>query len=211
MATVSSVVPQVAVHVPEASHPVISIALINAARDLCQKARVLRKTLDPIDSVADQGVYSPSYPAGYELVDFINVRFEDRGLSPTTTTKLGERDPKWRDKSGNVDWYLRDGANGIRLVKKPSSAVTDAINIEAAVKPALGGDDIDDLLVSEHLGALVDGTLYYLYRMPNKPWSSMNSAGSHNELFQYAIDQAWNRASDGHIKGVRRRVKYGGL
>ena len=55
------------------------------------------------------------------------------------------------------------------------------------------------------------GTLAELLTIPRKPWSDKGLAGYYRALYDEQVVDATAKATDGRMKGVARKTKYGGL
>lgn len=212
MATVDSLLPRVTVHAYNAPVNFVRQAIIDSTREFCTKTRYWREDLTAMDTVVDQSVYTPTLPADSEVVDFPDVFYSTkRRLTPKTPRQMDVVNNQWRTQTGEPYYYLRDGVASVKLAYIPQEVIVGAIQINAALQPALVATTIDDKILQDYSEAILHGALYRILRVPGKAWSDLNTANYYDALYREKIDEAVSRAADNRTKGVGRTVKYGGL
>lgn len=215
MASLSTLVPDVRVEIPDIPSFVAERQILRAARELCEEARCWRVNIS-LSTVADTATVDIStlLPTETELVDIITMKAEDgrSPVDPTTWAHMDENETDWRVETNDVACkYVISANNIIRLIPIPASTVADAYYARVAVKPTLDADELDDILVNKHDELLTRGALARLYRMPRKTWTDPSLAAHHLTAFEEGIRAARTEAADEYQTGVARKVKYGGL
>ena len=98
---------------------------------------------------------------------------------------------------GSVTWF--DPPNIIYL-NKPRDRNT--YKVVMSVAPTYETCEVDRILLTRHYDLVMSGAKYYLYMMPDKPWSSMDRAASSRELFERGISAAAVDTMMGGQRGV---------
>lgn len=216
MATISSLIPDVQVRIPEIPDFVAVREYIRAARDFCEETRAWREDIS-IDTTASTATVDISslLSTGAELVDVISIKNSSGGapLVPRTFAWLDENTSDWRNtEATDATWYMLEDNNVLRFVYTPDATVVGKYYARVAVKPTVAtSTTISDVLANKYDEVLVHGTLSRLFSLPRKPWTDANLAEYHRGLFERAIPGARTAAAEEHQTGQPRKVKYGGL
>jgi len=216
MAAITTLIPDVRVHIPEIPVFVASRELIRAAREFCEMTRAWRVdiSIGVTASVATVDLTS-LLPATTELVDIISIKniLGGQPVVPRTQAWLDTNLTQWRTLEDlNANYYVQSGNNVIRFVYTPSTTIANKYYARVAVKPLIATTTtIDDVIVNKYDEVLVHGALARLFVIPRKPWTDPNYATFHKHLFDQSIGPARTEAAEEFQTGIPRRVKYGGL
>ena len=103
----------------------------------------------------------------------------------------------WRNRTG-VPEYI--GANAMSLMLMPTPATSGMLTMTVALKPSPDADGIDDSIFDEYREAIVHGALARLMLSPKKPYTNMQLAQYHYQLFAIRVADAGMRAARGHTR-----------
>lgn len=211
MAAITTLYPAVLAIASQAPEILASRALIESAREFCSRTRLWREDLTALDSAASTASYTLTLPADSAVVDLMSVKYNTENLTPKDSAQLDKIDSEWRTREGTPVYYKREGTDGLRLVRVPATALTGAIEVYAALKPAFNATSIDDTVLEEHQDTIVNGALARLLRIPKKEWSDKSTSEYYRTLFERELGVASSRGDSGRTANVARKVRYGGL
>jgi len=200
--------------VPEAPDLIIIRNIRAALIELCEKASIYQKELDPISSVKGEFEYELDVPAGTTLHEILWVTHDGHDLEPISPTLLEQRKPKWRTtevgESGTPEFYLKFNASTIYVVPAPSNTTADSIRVRAILKPTHTATSCDAEVMNDYRDAIVNGAAFRLLRTPGHSFTDFNAAQVYGTLFIDQLQDAKERARYGDVPVVKK-VKYGGL
>ena len=123
--------PEVIPMAPEAPDLLLKRFIRAAVVELCERAEVYQKDLDPITAIADKHEYDFDVPAGTVIHKIEWLTHDGRDLEPVSPTLLEQRFPKWRQSSNNTggkpEVFVQQGQENFWIVPKPSSTEADSI------------------------------------------------------------------------------------
>lgn len=190
---------------PEAPAPLINRVLIEAAQDLCSRARVWREYVTPV-TLDGSATYTVTPPTDGELVDVLMARVDDTtDLDKMTQQQIGAYN---LDEAGPAVAIFKAGLNSVGVARKQTSG--SITKLRCSFKPTDTADEFSDDLLSEHRRVIEDGAIGRLLSMKGKPWADAALAGYYLEKFDNAVDALETNAVDEGMVGVARVVKYGG-
>lgn len=211
MATVISLIPDVAVEINEAPNAAIKKALVDATREFCRETMFWHESLAATDTVVDQADYTLTLPADSEIVDLVSIKYnENETLTPKTDAQLERMSDDWRTDTGDPYYYQRLGNATIKVIPIPQTVITDAIVVKAALQPAKTATTIDDKIIDDYGEYIIYGALGRLFRMSNKPWTDLNLSASYTAMFRSKFGEAKSRGTNERSRKTTRRVRYGG-
>ena len=197
--------------IPLASDPLLDRTLVEVARDFCEKTRAYRTT-QTATVTADTLEVTLTPPADGELVDIIKSTLDGLPLTKKTHEQLDEIDPEWRtDPQSSYYITLGDSANEVLVAPLSSTTYASGLSVRCAWKPALGATTLDAVIVSKYSDALIAGALSKLFIIPGESFTDPERSNYYGTVYANARDEAKQAASDGRMKGVVRKIKYGGL
>ena len=211
MTAIATIRSLVITQIPLAPDMLIDRTLIEIAREFCTYTRAWRSSVAATVTAGTLGV-ALTPPTGGELVDVVKATLDGYPLTKKTQVQLDELIPKWRTQSSAGSYITKgDTLNEVLVAPLSSTTYTSGLTVRAAWKPALTATTLDDMLISNHSDALIDGVLGKLFGLPDKPWTSGGLASHYQASFEIKKDVARQQSTDGDMKGVVRKVRYGGL
>jgi hypothetical protein len=202
--------PEVLPHVAGCLDSIAENAIRSATIDLCERAGVYRKELDPLSSIAGTFSYDFDTPIGTTVHRVEWITYDGEELEPISSTLLEQRIRKWREETGQPEYYVQQSSSTFYLAPVPSSSVSLGIQIRAVLKPTHNSSACDNDVMNNYRDTIVNGALFRLLRMPNVEWSDMGAAGVYSNLFMEGVERAEQDARGANV-GVYRKVKYGGI
>lgn len=212
MSTLASLRPLVLGHVPAASNFLVDRTMVEAARIFCRESLAWRRAItETVTAGTLEVIVSP--PAFAELVDVISGVLDDTiPLTKSTPKKMDREYLDWRTDQQTPEHVLMgEAVNEILIAPLSSTTYTAGLQLFAAFKPILTATTLDDLLVSEHIEAIVHGALSKLFLIPGRPWTDGTLAAYYQNMFDQEIMDAKSHADSGRTVGVPRKVRYGGI
>ena len=191
MASFESFMKDVLPYVPGCPDTVVENALRSASIELCEKASVYTKELDPITTVAGVYEYEFNQPAGTKVDKIIWGIYDGKDLEAITPRGLESKKPKW-------------------LVPVPDTTKSGGIILNVALKPSRTSNNIATEIADDYRDGIVFGALYRLLRMPSRDWSDPMAAADYAGMFRQTVEEAEIKARRADI-GVGRRVTYAGV
>ena len=201
-------------YAPNAPDPLVERLLVKVARDFCERTHAWRAELSAMNVVAGAKEIPVTPPTDGVFVEVLSAVYDDRRppLKPRTRKQLDREVLAWRTKPGLPEFFTEgDALNEFWLAPLPQYSVSGGLVVTAAFKPTKTAAVLDDLLVDLYSEALVNGTLAELLTIPRKPWSDKGLAAYYKALYEEQVVDATAKATDGRMKGVARKTKYGGL
>jgi len=197
--------------IPAANDLLIDRTLIEVAREFCDYTRAWRTTVSETVT-ADTLEVALTPPTDGELVDIVKATLDGNPLTKKTMEQLDEAAPKWRTdpKSGNYI-TLSDTQDEVLVAPISSTTYTSGLSVRAAWRPVLGATTLDTMLISRYSDALVHGTLGRLLSIPSTDWMDGPLASHYLAMYQNDMITARQKSADGNMKGIVRKVRYGGL
>jgi hypothetical protein len=188
---------------PGADVPIVEAALVRAAIEFCDKARVYRGDHPAIDAVAEQGTYSwEPTEENVEVCHIFHVWYAGEQLTPRSGEYLADTYDYWPEETGTPAHYHVERTDALIVVPAPAEALEDAIVAKVALRPTLDATGIPDDLFAEYRGAIAAGAMSRLMRMQKKPWTNYEMANAYGQAFRSAIEDASHRMQAGHVRSA---------
>ena len=207
-------VPEVEKHVV-APWPMLIESIRDAAIMFCEKTRIVRENLDPIDSVVDQRSYNiaPADTTNTRIVTVISGQYDDRPIYPLTEEFIDHAAPYSRTLGGIYYGYRLDSPTVLTLTFDPSEVIEDAIVLRVATKPTVDSSLGDDTLYYDYRDDIAAGAVLRLLSSPGvHPWKKGVSATTHkgleaqwNAAIGDAAWQAYKGRTTGDVRVKKRR------
>jgi len=196
--------PSVLLEVDDCPTALAVAAIRNSAIEFCQRTRVWREYIDPINVVTGMAGYELDNPSNSTIVTVLSARcgtdpnkVDLKG--PFSERRLDTDLPGWRNFEGNLpNVFLYDGNLTITLVPKPTEDITNGLDVYCALKPDTNSADGPELLLNHYHEAIGYGAKYRLMAMPEKEWSNATLAAYNLGQFQKAIVDAWSKVNRGN-------------
>ena len=184
MATVTwdAMLPQLAPFIPAAPDTTMRSALATAASEFLAATHIWRQTIDPVPTQRGESTYELYADAVIESI--LTMRHDGIVLRSLHAERL---DP-FSEAEGRPTHFWRVADNIVRLFPLPDAA--GLLEAYVAVKPSVKSPGVEDWIVDTWGGAIVDGAIWHLARVPSKPWSDIQMAQEHKQRFDRATAQA---------------------
>lgn len=215
MATVAftELLPEVLAVAPTAPVPTIVRNIRNAARDLCERAKIYRYTVEDEAVYAGLAEVELTLPDYTSLVTPISLTLAGEPMTPSSPILLDEEAPDWRTETGIPKHFIRstDQLNSLILYPIPETAYTSpGLNGVVSLKPSRTATVIDEVILDRYQTALISGALSRLLMIHGTLWYNPAQAAYHAGVFVDAVDRA-QRAANGDDMPKRRLIRYGGI
>ena len=212
MASFESFMKDVLPYVPGCPDTVVENALRSSSIELCEKAAVYTKELDPISTVAGIYEYEFNQPAGTKVDKIIWVMYDGKDLEAVTPRGLESRKPKWRDanNTSTPEYFIQQSPDLFWLVPVPDTTKSGGIIMNVSLKPSRSSNNIATEIADDYRDGIIFGALYRLLRMPSRDWSDPQAAVDYAGLFAQTVQDAEIKARRADI-GVGRKVVYSGV
>jgi hypothetical protein len=200
--------------IPQASDIQVDRLLIEVARNFCDMSRAWQRTHTGLTITAGTHEVTLAPPTDGELVDVVKASLDGNpSMIKATQAQLDQLHPGWRENAATPGYVMLsdENLNEILVAPLPSATYTSVFRVRAAYKPVLGATTLDDILVSKHSDALVEGTLGKLFIIPGAPWNDNALGAYYTSLYEEKRNAAKQTSADGRMTGVARRVRYGGI
>jgi len=210
MASFDSIMKDVLPYVPGCPDTVVENSLRSSSIELCEKASVYTKELDPISTVSGIYEYEFGQPAGTKVDKIVWAIYNGEDLEAITPRGLEGQNPKWRDNQSTPKHFIQQSSDLFWLVPIPDTSLTNGIILNVALKPSRTSNNIANEIADDYRDAIIYGALYRLLRMPAKDWTDPIAAADYAGLFRQQVEEAEIKARRANI-GVSRKVTYSGV
>jgi len=212
MASFESFMKDVLPYVPGCPDTVVENALRSSSIELCEKAAVYTKELDPITTVAGIHEYEFGQPTGTKVDKIIWGIYNGRDLEAITPRMLESRKPKWRESNNTStpEYFLQQSPDLFWLIPVPDTTKASGIIMNVSLKPSRTSNNILTEIADDYRDGIIFGALYRLLRMPSRDWSDPQAAVDYAGLFAQTVQDAEIKARRADI-GVGRKVIYSGV
>lgn len=196
-ATFDSFLTEVRPKVPGCDLTTMYNALRLALQDFCERSTIWRQDLAAIDIAANTGSYFLTDPSNALIVQSIYVSYNGNRIYPTSTERLDQLLPDWRQGvAGDPQWYVSPAPNQVLFDRVPESAITGGLWANVALKPSSAATVVDDTLYRSWREPVASGALARLLAIPDKPWANGNLARYHAAKFEAGVANATARANN---------------
>ncbi|HTJ55870.1 MAG TPA: hypothetical protein VL380_10715, partial [Nitrosospira sp.] len=134
----------------------------------------------PVTPNIDSYAFTP--PAGAVVHAIIRAEFNGRRIDFSRAE--ADREISGRNRTG-IPGYVRASAMSLILTPTPDTSGTLAMTV--ALKPSPDAAGIDDSIFDEYREAIVHGALARLMLSPKKPYTNMQLAQYHEQLFAIRV------------------------
>ena len=165
-----------------------------AAIELCEKSAIWTRNHDAIYTYKNGAEYDlDDTPTDAEVDRLLDAKLDGRPFAiggPRDLFDIGT------DEIGTPKVCAIVRPQVISL--SPVPAGRHALLIRVAYKPSNAATEMDDDIMQKWRDTLVQGALYRLKMMANKPWSDTQTAAVHKTLFDQGLRQAKLKAVTGY-------------
>jgi hypothetical protein len=210
MASFESFMKDVLPYVPGCPDTVVENALRASSIELCEKAAVYTKELDPISTVAGIHEYEFGQPVGTKVDKILWVIHDGEDLEAISPRGLESQNPKWRDNTSTPRHFIQQTPDLFWLVPVPDTTKSNAVVMNVSLKPSRSSNNILTQIADDYRDGIVFGALYRLLRMPARDWSDAAAAADYAGMFRQNVQEAEIKARRADI-GIGRKVAYSGV
>lgn len=202
-------IPDLRIEISDVPTPAAVQAIRKAAIELCREAHVWKEDLDRHHIIGGDPLVDIDVPRDSELQAVTNVSFYPTGSTssrdlagPVDSMTLDKLRPGWRDEenTGTTNYpeaCMIPSHKVLRLIPTPVVSQSDALGIEATLRPTRDCTEGPDVLYNDYLETIVLGALAYLYAIPGKPWTNLEHAADRRAQFAAAKADAKSRVLRG--------------
>lgn len=194
MALIVDLLQETAQKVRRCPTPTLVQAYREAARQFCSESRWLRRTAEPVLTVAND----PQYPvalssadAALEVISIRTIVVNDLDGTPQSSWRIQPSDPTTWNPSvqpGQPQWFAYVPEAEFAVFPQPNGEYE--LTLVVCVQPTEDAEEIPDDLLRKHRRGLTYGALAYLYGIDGQPWSNERQAAINARAFQAAINNA---------------------
>lgn len=210
MASFESFMKDVLPYVPGCPDTVVENALRASSIELCEKAAVYTRELDPISTVAGIHEYEFGQPVGTKVDKILWAIHDGEDLEAISPRGLESQNPKWRDNTSTPKHFIQQTPDIFWLVPVPDTTKSNAVILNVSLKPSRTSNNISTQIADDYRDGIIFGALYRLLRMPARDWSDANAARDYAGLFAGTVQEAEIKARRADI-GIGRKVAYSGV
>ena len=192
MATnITSWIPDVSPAAPGCPNQVLKSSILEICRDFCKHTQLWNnQALTAIDIVALTADYTLSSLLG-DIAFIDAVLVDSNPIWPTTIEELNALFRYWRSTTETrPSRYVVEAADSIKLVYKPSEAVTAGLEVFVSLMPLRTATTVQDFIYRDHKEAIANGAIGKLLDIPNVPWSNIELAAVYTSRYEAARDTA---------------------
>ncbi len=173
-------------HLPGASTQSVDIALRNAAREFCRRAKVWRETHAAIPTVANTAVYGLTVTTEKVAA---GIEYATCDLSPLRILTDSEAVPFNVLGPGTPGGILLVDASDVQLFPAPSTAGLSIIPY-LVMMPGSTADGVTDQIFENYCEAIAAGAKSELMLSPKKPYSDAATGAAQRVIFEMAVARA---------------------
>lgn len=188
---------------PMLPEPAAVNAYRGAAREFFHDTQAWQEEVTAVATAATNE-YTLDVPEDSVAFDYVALTYDGGAPIPKITMQQAARGYAGKPRA-------RITAQGsLILYPDPEEDVSDKLSVTAVLRPTLDAILLDDGAAERFHEILEHGALARVLAMPKKEWTDYDAALHHLGLFREAIDIWSSRGTDNGMKGVPRKVKYGG-
>lgn len=203
--TYSSFVPNIATHVVGCPNGTIEFLVRKVVIDLCNRAPVLVKHIDPFSVNATDFDYSVVTPTDTELVDIIKAEltipatFTSIPLTTCTPLEAYSIFPTWPDtiNTSQPTHIFCEGDGIVNFAPVPDGTVIYNCKLVASLRPTEASTNFDSEVAKRYSRAIFHGVLHEALMIPNTSWTDSKMSLFHGKQWANLVNEAKIRANKG--------------
>lgn len=201
MLDIDDFLPEALRYAPNTSEFVVQRAIVQAARDLCQRCNFWRESdRFEITAPAMQGIVTI---ADAEIVRIMNARLDGNQLEPKTAEWLDEHVPDWADPdapTASARYVAQIEPGTVTVVPK----ATGSMDVRLVLKPSVGAQTLPAFLLRDYNDEIGRGAASKILTDPNS--SNPQLGLDLRAWFESRLDKLALQALKGQ-HGARLRTK----
>lgn len=168
---------------------VVNVELAAAIRDYFLESRAWRMTIGPADLTAPSATQTFTVDVNTDVVWIHGVWLEGTGV--TRTDLAAETVRRTDGQTGLPRRYTTDSVpNVIRYHPTPDVTFPGVVWADVSLAPSAVAVVFPDIAVTHHFNGILEGALWRVFRMPNKPWTDAVAANIARAEFQRRVLEA---------------------
>lgn len=189
---------------PGCPEPSAIAAIIEAARVFCRRTRLWRSTDQMTATTGSSNCLCA--PAGAEVFEVESLSFEGADLKPISIADLDDKQPGWREYTGDSPrWFTQTDIGEILLVP-PGAGV---VKMATILLPSMDATQLPDFLYDQYAKDIANGALAEILLLPKRDFTDPNMAGVYQVRFDATLDALATRPIKGQQRArVRSRSEY---
>jgi hypothetical protein len=183
LVSVDNFLPRIIPHVPGCPDISVTLALVEAAAEFCDRTHVWREDLSADTTIAGDAELTLSTPG--EVASVLKLV-----VDTTEIARLDQRsvDPTDIAASGKPSGYWLIGDSTIRLYPIPDDEYVWYGLV--ALKPRLSSSSVEDFLLNSYGMYIIYGALSILMSIPGKDWTNMPLSEHYRRKFEHGMTNA---------------------
>ena len=175
---------------------VMDVALRLAAINFCEQSLAWRYDHPDIPVTPNTDSYAFTPPAGAVVHAITRAEFNGRKID-FSRAEADREISSWRNRTGAPEYI---GANAMSLILMPTPGTSGTLTMTVALKPSPDAIGIDDAIFDEYREVVIHRALARLMLSPKKPYTNMQLAQYHDQLFAIRVADAGMRAARSHTR-----------
>lgn len=205
MIDIDDFLPLIMPKAPGCPYPTARIALVQAANDMCMKARLWKHT--EALYIQDESDIEFSPPTGSVVMDFETILFGNCKLEPKTVEWMDRCMRGWR--RGTIEGYPRFFTQTNIGTLRISPIDAGELTITCTLKLAPDADQLPDFMYQQYSEMLAWGALARILSTPDQPFTDFGMGASYLGAFNMKLDSLAFKGSTGQQRArIRARAHY---
>lgn len=201
MTDLDDFLPQISPKAPGCPAPAAYIALVQAAREFCERTRTWRHSAEMVINDLDDIFFEP--PEGATVMEFESVLFEGMKLEAKTTDWMDRCMRGWRKGlEGYPRFFTQLNEGTLRIAPIENGILT----VNCFLKPNMDADQLPDYLLDQYGEVIAWGALGRLLSTPDQPFTDFNTGAAYLAAFDNKLSSLAYRGTTGQQR-VRPRVR----
>lgn len=210
MIDLDAFLPQINPKAPACPAPAAYIAILQAAREICERTKLWRYSGEMVIASLDDIALTP--PDGSLVMDFESVLFR---VGDNGDVELEAKTVDWMDKCmrgwrrGSIEGYPRFFTQTNMGTLRIAPVETGILTVNCYLKPAMDADQLPDFLFQQYGEVVAWGALGRILSTPDQPFTDFNTGAGYLSLFENKVASLAFKGTSGQQRArVRSRGKY---
>lgn len=206
MATIpfTTLYPELQLHLPGCSEPLMYSAVIAASLDFCERSLMWWNENPPVLCPAGSGLSLIPVPAGANNAATREVYVDGIPIPALNTLSLNNTYQNWMTATGYPRGFIIEG-NYFRLI--PTNSVDVQVSCRVAYKPSRSAVDMQDWMYEDWWEVLKAGVLARLLIIPGQTWTNPGLSAMYRKEFDVGCREAKIEANKNRANATLR-VRY---
>lgn len=195
----SAWIPDVAIDVPGCPSFTIELAVKRTVTDFLERTHWLQRTSAALDITGGAG--SRAFPtaladsaAGERVLAVLKAWISDKPIDVYGPEDVDDEWPDWQTRTGTPECVVLQREDGYYVVPAPTSTMTGALRLKAAIGLLDTATGCDDLIATSWREGIAAGAKFRLMMQSGKPWANPERAVAYGSGYNEAVGAASLRA-----------------